>query len=104
VSSTACVLQALKQLAGALREYKEASIWCKRRAVRIGDRGVALVPMLQELEKAVLAPGQVVELQLVEALSNVLVLLAKVCPPQWCGWGGCAVVLVLLAQARQTAL
>jgi hypothetical protein len=66
-------------LAQALRSSQEAVMWCKGRAERAGDRAAALVPALQELERMVLGPGQGMEVRLVESLSIMLVLLAKVC-------------------------
>jgi hypothetical protein len=72
------VLQAVTLLAQGLRDSREAVLWCKERAARTGDRAAALVPALQELERAVLAPGQGVEVRLVESISTMLVLLAKV--------------------------
>jgi hypothetical protein len=72
------VLQAVLQLAGALRGGQDAVLWCKERAARAGDRAAALVPALQELERVVLAPGQGLEVRLVESVSIALVLLAKV--------------------------
>jgi hypothetical protein len=74
------VLQAVMGLAQGLGSSREALLWCKERAARAGDRAAALVPALQELERAVLAPGQGVEVQLVESVSIMLVLLAKVRP------------------------
>jgi hypothetical protein len=69
------------RLAQGLGCSHEAVLWCKERAARAGDRAAALVPALQELEQAVLVPGQGVEVRLVESVSIMLVLLAKV-------WGG----------------
>jgi hypothetical protein len=74
------VLQAVTFLAQSLRCSQEAVLWCKERAARAGDRAAALVPALQELERAVLVPGQGVEARLVESISIMLVLLAKVWP------------------------
>jgi hypothetical protein len=74
------VLQVVTQLAQGLQCSQEAVLWCKERAARAGSRAAALVPALQELERAVLAPGQGVEIRLVESISIILVLLAKVCP------------------------
>jgi hypothetical protein len=74
------VLQLVTQLAQGLQCSQEAVLWCKQRAARAGGRAAALVPALQELERAVLAPGQGVEVRLVESVSMMLVLLAKVCP------------------------
>jgi hypothetical protein len=73
-------VQAVAQLAQDLRGSRDAALWCKERAARVGHRAAALVPALQELERAVLAPGGGVEVRLVESLSVMLVLLAKVCP------------------------
>jgi hypothetical protein len=70
--------QAVTLLAQGLRGSREAVLWCKERAARAGDRVAALVPALQELERAVLAPGQGVEVRLVESVSITLVMLAKV--------------------------
>jgi hypothetical protein len=71
--------QAVTLLAQGLRGSREAVLWCKERAARAGDRVAALVPALQELERlAVLAPGQGVEVRLVESVSIMLVILAKV--------------------------
>jgi hypothetical protein len=67
-------------LAQGLTGSQEAALWCKERAARVGERASGLVPALQELEQAVLAPEQAVEVRLVESLSIMLVLLAKVCP------------------------
>jgi hypothetical protein len=72
------VLQAVTQLAQGLQYSQEAVLWCKQRAARAGARAAALVPALQELERAVLAPGQGVEVRLVKSISIMLVLLAKV--------------------------
>jgi hypothetical protein len=66
------------RLAEALRGSQETVLWCKERAARAGDRAAALLPALQEMERAVLAPGQGVDVRLVESLSIMLVLLAKV--------------------------
>jgi hypothetical protein len=71
-------LQAVTRMANALRGSQEAALWCKERAARAGDRAAALVPALLELERAVLAPGQGVDVRLVESLSVMLLLLAKV--------------------------
>jgi hypothetical protein len=86
------VWQAVTVLAQGLRSSQEAVMWCKERAARVGDRAAALVPALEELEWAVLAPGRGVEVRLVESLSIMLVLLAKVCsprllPPNFCSQG-----------------
>jgi hypothetical protein len=72
------VLQVVTLLAQGLQSSQEAVLWCKQRAARAGGRAAALVPALQELESAVLAPGQGVEVRLVESISIMLVLLAKV--------------------------
>jgi hypothetical protein len=72
------VLQAVTLLALSLRDSREAVLWCKQRAARAGDRAAALVPALQELQRAVLAPGHGVEMRLVESIIIMLVLLAKV--------------------------
>jgi hypothetical protein len=75
-------------LAQGLQSSKEAVLWCKERAARAGNRAAALVPALQELEREVLAPGQRVEVRLVESVSITLVMLAKVwllhCWPMYC--------------------
>jgi hypothetical protein len=77
-SVTLTGLQAVAVLAQGLRGSQEAVLWCKERAARVGGRAAALVPALQELERAVLAPGRGVEVRLVESLSAMLLLLAKV--------------------------
>jgi hypothetical protein len=74
------LLQAVAVLAQGLHSSKEAVLWCKERAARAGGRVAALGPALEELERAVLAPGRGVEVRLVESLSIMLVLLAKVRP------------------------
>jgi hypothetical protein len=66
-------------LAQGLQSSPEAVLWCMKRAARAGNRAAVMVPALLELERAVLAPGQGVEVRLVESVSVTLVLLAKVC-------------------------
>jgi hypothetical protein len=67
------------QIAQSLRGSKEAVMCCREAAGRVGDRASALVPALQELERAVSGSPQGVELPTVRSLSVTLVLLAKVC-------------------------
>jgi hypothetical protein len=98
------VLQAVMRLAQGLRCSREAVLWCKERAARAGDRAAALVPALQELERAVLAPGQGVEVRLMESISIMLVQLAKVwLLLVWCS-GSALSELVPLAQHRYVPL
>jgi hypothetical protein len=73
------VVQAVTLLAQALRDSRETVLWCKETAARAGDRAAALVPALQALERAAeLAPGQGVDVHLVESICVTLVMLAKV--------------------------
>jgi hypothetical protein len=101
-SDCGCVLffpQAVITLAQGMYASQEGALWSKRRGARAGYRVAALLPVLQALEKGVLAPGRRVEVQLVESLTIVLVLLGKVCP-QGMKWqlNGSNLILVLLAR------
>jgi hypothetical protein len=78
------VLQAVTRLAQSLRGSREAVLWCKESAATAVDRVAALMPALQELERAVLMPGQGLEVRLVESISLTLVMLAKVGQHQGC--------------------
>jgi hypothetical protein len=75
---------------------------CKERVGRMSDRVGALVPALNELERAVVTPGAGLELRIIPTLSNTMVLLAKVdvcttTPPK------CA-ILVLPQRAHQKCM